>query len=157
MREIATSEIARVCRPVLDAVRRGLFAKTPRAPTWQRGCNSGEASRKRETKTKNGNRNTQVLKKEKVMKKVLGTALVAAILVAALPTTASASLGFTGSKNCVGGSWLRPCRAPMPPSSSGTGRGSSSNGTNRSGSTGNAGTSHSGGKGALPPGPISGR
>jgi hypothetical protein len=105
----------------------------------------------------NGNRNKQVLKKEKVMKKVLGVALVAAIMVAALPTTASASigsLGVTGSKNCVGGSWLRPCRAPMPPSSSGTGRGSSSNGTNRSGSQGNAGTSQGGGKGSLPPAPL---
>ena len=85
------------------------------------------------------------------MKKVLGTALVAAILVAALPSTASASGAL--SKGCVGGSWLRPCRAPMPPSSSGTGRGSSSNGTNRSGSQGNAGTSHSG-KGTLPPAPL---
>ena len=87
------------------------------------------------------------------MKKVLGTALVAAILVATLPSTASASLGFTGSKNCVGGSWLRPCRAPMPPSSSGTGRGSS-NGTNRSGSQGNAGTSQGSGRGSLPPAPL---
>ena len=85
------------------------------------------------------------------MKKIIGTALVAAILVAALPTTASAA-GVTGSKNCVGGSWLRPCRAPMPPSSSGSGRGSSSNGTNRSGSQGNAGTSQ-GGRGTLPPTP----
>ena len=90
------------------------------------------------------------------MKKVLGTALVAAILVATLPSTASAT-GVTGSKNCVGGSWLRPCRAPMPPSSSGTGRGSS-NGTNRSGTQGNAGTSHgSGTKGTLPPAPLGGR
>jgi hypothetical protein len=89
------------------------------------------------------------------MKKVLGTALVAAILVAALPSTASASGAL--SKGCVGGSWLRPCRAPMPPSSSGTGRGSS-NGTNRSGSQGNTGTNQgSGTKGTLPPAPLGGR
>ena len=82
------------------------------------------------------------------MKKVLGVALVAAILVAAFPTTASASLGLvSGSKNCVGGGWLRPCRAPMPPSSTG----GNSNGTSRSGS-GNAGTSQ-GGRGTLPPAP----
>ena len=87
------------------------------------------------------------------MKKIIGTALVAAILVAALPASAGAS-GVTGSKNCVGGSWLRPCRAPMPPSSSGTGRGGSSNGTNRGGSQGNAGTSQGGSKGTLPPTPI---
>ena len=92
------------------------------------------------------------------MKKVLGVALVAAILVAALPTTASAA-GITGSKNCVAGSWLRPCRAPMPPSSSGSGRGGSGtlNGTNRGGSTGSQSTGLGAGKGALPPGPISGR
>ena len=58
------------------------------------------------------------------MKKVLGIALVAAILVAALPTTASAA-GVTG--------------------------------TNRGGSTGSQSTGLGGGKGALPPGPISGR
>jgi hypothetical protein len=113
----------------------------------------------REKRKRKRNRNKQVLKKEKVMKKVLGTALVAAILVAALPTTASAS-GVTGSKGCVGFSWLRPCRAPMPPSSSGTGRGGSlSNGANnRHGGTGSTGTSQgSGTKGTLPPAPISGR
>ena len=90
------------------------------------------------------------------MKKVFGVALVAAILVAALPTTASAA-GIAGSKTCVGGSWLRPCRAPMPPSSSGTGRGGSLNGTSRGGSTGSQSTGLGGGKGTLPPAPIGGR
>ena len=90
------------------------------------------------------------------MKKVFGVALVAAILVAALPTTASAA-GITGSKNCVAGSWLRPCRAPMPPSSSGTGRGGSTTGTSRGGNgTGSNGAAQ-GGKGTLPPAPNGGR
>ena len=93
------------------------------------------------------------------MKKVLGVALVAAILVAALPTTAGAAVINRSNKNCVAGSFLLPCRAPMPPSS----RGGNGTGTVNGGSKGNGtssrgtGSSQGSGHGALPPGPISGR
>jgi uncharacterized membrane protein len=85
----------------------------------------------------------QVLKKEKVMKKVFAVVLVAVALVAVFPMAANAT---DTTKVCV--PMLRPCRAPMPPSTTG----GNSNGTKSGGSGGSSTTSGGGTTGRpLPP------
>jgi hypothetical protein len=84
------------------------------------------------------------------MKKMFAAILVA-ILVAAIPATASAS----GFQMCNQHGMLIPCRTPMPPSSKGskgTGSGSASGTSSRGGSSSSStGTGQTGSGRALPP------
>jgi len=78
------------------------------------------------------------------MKKALGTLAIAAVLVAALPTTASAG----NLKPGCGGIFFRPCPNTMPPASNGNPNGTRSGGG--SGTTG-TGTGTKGHSRTLPP------
>ena len=91
------------------------------------------------------------------MKKVIGVALVAAVLAAVLPVSASAyGLGPVSSKTCKAG-FLRPCPNTMPPTSSGgSNNGWSRGGGNTGSGTGNGtGTSNRGGSTGTRPLPPS--
>ena len=78
------------------------------------------------------------------MKKVIGVALVAAVLVAAFPGSASA-FDTIGGKGCRP-TMLRPCPNTMPPSASGSNNGWSRGGGNTGSGTGSgSGTSTRGG------------
>jgi hypothetical protein len=99
-----------------------------------------------ETKNEKRFETKTVLKKEKVMKKVLGTLAIAAVLVAAFPMTASAG----NVKPGCGGIFFRPCPNQMPPASNGNPNGTRSGGG--SGSTGTGtGTGSKSHSRALPP------
>jgi uncharacterized membrane protein YgcG len=114
-----------------------------------------------ESESQEGKRKTQsrkqkherVLKKEKVMKKVIGVALVSAVLAAMLPASASAFNPINNSKNCKA-TWLRPCPNTMPPASTG-GNGGFTRGGGSGSSGSGSGTSTRGGgintRPAVPP------
>ena len=87
------------------------------------------------------------------MKKVIGVALVAAVLVTMLPATASA-FDTIGGKGCRP-TLLRPCPNTMPPSSSGNNNGWKTGGGSTSGS--GSGTSTHGGGINTRPAPPSGK
>ena len=76
------------------------------------------------------------------MKKILGAALVLAVLVAAVPSTASA---IGGVKTCI----KAPCGVPMP----NTRIGGAGTGTSNRGGSG-SGTSSGAGQRNLPPSPA---
>ena len=87
------------------------------------------------------------------MKKVIGVALVAAVLVAMLPASASA-FDTIGGKGCRP-TLLRPCPNQMPPSASGNNNGWQRGGGSTSGS--GSGTSSHGGGINTRPAPPSGK
>lgn len=92
------------------------------------------------------------------MKKVFGVALVAAVLVAMLPASASAfESGPVGAKACKA-AFLRPCPNTMPPSSSGSNNGWHRGGGNTGSGTGSgSGVSRSNSTGTRPLPPTGGR
>ena len=78
------------------------------------------------------------------MKKVIGVALAAAVLVAMLPASASAFDTIGGGKGCKP-TVLRPCPNTMPPSSSGNNSGWTRGGGSGSNTGSGSGTSTRGG------------
>jgi len=82
------------------------------------------------------------------MKKVIGVALVAAVLVAMLPASASA-FDTIGGKGCRP-TLLRPCPNTMPPSSSGSNNGWQRGGGGTSSGSGTGTSTHGGGINTRP-------
>ena len=92
------------------------------------------------------------------MKKVIGVALVAAVLATVLPASAhAAQSGPVGIKTCKA-SFLRPCPNTMPPSASGSNNGWHRGGGNTGSGTGSgSGTSRGNSAGTRPLPPTGGR
>ena len=131
------------------AIQTALSCDPPRGLTTAREQRSAAERARRvaisigssETKNEKRIETKTVLKKEKVMKKVLGILAVAIILVAAFPMTASAG----NVKPGCGGIFLRPCPLTMPPVVTGGG----SNGTHSGGGS-STGSGTSTGRGTRP-------